>query len=258
MRVPLHIVEERRRQLRELIRRDGFLPLAEICERLGVSTATARRDLAAIENDGHITRTYGGALADYNTSFASIGERDRMARSAKSIIARAAGRKTPRRGILYLDAGTTVLALARLLASRKGRQDLTVVTNSLAVATVLGGAPGITLHLIGGMFLHRQSVLFGEQSIHALDAWHIDASFLGGQAMDAAGIWNSHAEIAALQRAVIERSKAAYFCLDATKLDRKTPHLVVPWGEMGTLITDGSREQLRNAGVPLARTLLAR
>ncbi|MGH8021117.1 MAG: DeoR/GlpR family DNA-binding transcription regulator [Opitutaceae bacterium] len=258
MRVPLHIVEERRRQLRELIRRDGFLPLAEICERFGVSTATARRDLAAIENEGHITRTYGGALADYNTSFASLGERDRLARSAKSIIARAAERRTPRRGIVYLDAGTTVLALARLLASRGGRQDLTVVTNSLAVATVLGGAPGIALHLIGGVFLHRQSVLFGEQSIQSLDKWHIDASFLGGQAMDATGIWNSHAEIAALQRAVIDRSRAAYFCLDATKLGQNTPHLVVRWGGAGTLVTDAAREQVKDAGIPLAHALLAR
>ncbi|BET66470.1 DeoR/GlpR family DNA-binding transcription regulator [Opitutales bacterium ASA1] len=258
MRVPAHIVEERRRQLRELVRRDGFIPVAEICERFGVSIATARRDLAAIENDGHITRTYGGALADYNTSFASIGERDRMARSAKSIIAAAAERKTPRDGTVYLDAGTTVLALARLLAGRTSRQQLTVVTNSLAVATVLGGAPGITLHLIGGVFLHRQSVLFGEQSIEALRNWRFDAAFLGGQSLDATGIWNSHAEIVDLQRAVIEHSTTAFFCLDATKLGRSTPHLVTRWPDAGMLVTDATREQLRAQQVPLAQVVLAR
>ena len=44
MRVPQHLVDRRREELRGLIRRDGFLPVAEICRRLGVSAATARRD----------------------------------------------------------------------------------------------------------------------------------------------------------------------------------------------------------------------
>ena len=48
MRVPLHIVEARRERLRELIRTDGFLPVAELAKRLGVSVVTARRDLATV------------------------------------------------------------------------------------------------------------------------------------------------------------------------------------------------------------------
>ena len=48
MRVPRHIVESRHERLRGLIRTDGFLPVGEICRRLGVSEATARRDLSAL------------------------------------------------------------------------------------------------------------------------------------------------------------------------------------------------------------------
>ncbi|MGC4072723.1 MAG: DeoR/GlpR family DNA-binding transcription regulator [Nibricoccus sp.] len=155
MRVPLHIVEARRERLRTLIRQDGFIPVSDICRALKISEATARRDLAAIEESGHITRTYGGALADYNTAFASLGERAKRARSAKALIARAAFERVPTGGTIFLDAGTTILALARLLARRRAQQ-LTVVTNSLPVASVLGGAPGITLHLLGGIFLHRR------------------------------------------------------------------------------------------------------
>jgi DeoR/GlpR family transcriptional regulator of sugar metabolism len=60
MRVPQHLVDRRREELRHLIRCDGFLPVNVICQRLGVSAATARRDLVAVEANGHITRTYGG------------------------------------------------------------------------------------------------------------------------------------------------------------------------------------------------------
>jgi DeoR/GlpR family transcriptional regulator of sugar metabolism len=255
MRVPLHIVEARRERLRELIRRDGFLPLADICRHFDISEATARRDLASIEAAGHITRTYGGALADYNSSFASLGERTKRARSAKSRIARAAVRHVPLSGTIFLDAGTTVLALARLLTRRKNHS-ITVVTNSLAVASVLGGAPGITLQLLGGIFLHRQATLFGNHAVTALTGTKIDAAFLGAEAMNAEGIWNSHEEVVNLQRAVLHTASRVYFCIDATKLNRNTPHRVATWNEGHRLVTDASAAQLRNAGIAITDSLL--
>jgi DeoR/GlpR family transcriptional regulator of sugar metabolism len=260
MRVPLHIVERRREHLRQLIRTDGFLPVDEICRRLEVSEATARRDLAAIAAKGHITRTRGGALADYNTTFASLGQRAQRARTAKSRIAATALAQVPASGIVFLDAGTTVQAIARLLLGRQPFTNLTVVTNSLPVASVLGGAKGIELHVLGGMFLHRQAVLFGPQSIRALNAWKFDAAFLGGEGMDADGISNSHANIALFQQAVLRRSERTFFCLDASKLGRSTPHRVTGWESGVTLVTDASPAELAKAAVavPVTRYLAAR
>jgi DeoR/GlpR family transcriptional regulator of sugar metabolism len=249
MRVPQHLVDRRREELRGLVRRDGFLPVAEICRRLGVSEATARRDLAAIEANGHITRTNGGALADYNTSFASLNERASRARSAKGRIAALAAERLPRAGTIFLDAGTTVQALARLLLRRRNLAGLTVVTNSLSVATMLGGAPGLELHVLGGTFLHRQAVLFGAETIEALGRWKFDAAFLGGEGMDAGGITNSHPEIAEFQQAVIGHSVRAWFCLDASKLARATPHRVTAWTDNVTLITDATPAQLLAANI---------
>lgn len=249
MRVPLHVVIDRQKRLRELIRQDGFLPLAEICRRLEVSAATARRDLASIAARGEISRTRGGALADYNTTFASIRERATRARTAKDRIASAAVRLMPEQGIIFLDAGTTVCAAARAMLRRRTFAGLTVVTNSLPVATILGGARGIELHVVGGMFLHRQAVLFGERAMHALDGWRFDAAFLGGEGMNAEGISNSHAEIAAFQQAVMTRTSAPYFCMDGTKLGRHTPHRVSAWDKRVRLITDLSPAVLEAAGI---------
>jgi DeoR/GlpR family transcriptional regulator of sugar metabolism len=254
MRVPLHIVELRREKLRQLIRADGFLPIAAICERLNVSASTARRDLGVIAANGQITRTRGGALADYNTTFASLGERAHRARSAKTRIGAAALARVPLSGVIFLDAGTTVQALARLLLARRSFNGLTVVTNSLPVASVLGGAPGLELHVLGGMFLHRQAVLFGPGSIRALAEWRFDAAFLGGEGMNARGISNSHANIAAFQKAVLAQTAASYFCLDATKLGRATPHPVVGWDQRFALITDATVPALAKASIPLPLT----
>lgn len=250
MRVPLHIVESRREELRGLIRRDGFLPVAEICRRLGVSEATARRDLTAIASDGRITRTYGGALADYNSSFAPPQERAGRARSAKSRIAARAATLVPDRGVIFLDAGTTVHAVAReLLRRREDFTGLTIVTNSLPVATMLGGAPGLELHVLGGTFLHRQAILLGADAIEALGRWHFDLALLGGEGFDASGVFNSHPDIAAFQQAVLQNTRRPCFCLDASKLGRTAPTPVVGWDRAGTLVTDATAARLATAGL---------
>jgi DeoR/GlpR family transcriptional regulator of sugar metabolism len=224
--------------------------VADICRALKISEATARRDLAAIEESGHITRTHGGALADYNIAFASLGERAKRARSAKSLIARAAFARVPASGTLFLDAGTTILALARLLARRRAQQ-LTVVTNSIPVASVLGGAPGITLHLLGGIFRHRQSTLFGDLAVSSLTAWDFDAAFLGGEAMNSEGVFNSHEEVVRLQRAASASPRETFFCLDSSKLGHATPHRVATWPEITRLVTDATPTELKSASIVL-------
>ncbi|WP_404425250.1 DeoR/GlpR family DNA-binding transcription regulator [Nibricoccus sp. IMCC34717] len=252
MRVPKHLVEKRREQLRGLIRTDGFLPLAEICRRLKVSPATARRDLVEIAAAGHITRTHGGALADYNASFASHLQRQHRARTAKERIAAKAVAEIPDSGTLFLDAGTTVQAIARRLLKRRDNGVLRVVTNSLAVAAILGGAPQLQVEVLGGTFLHRQAILLGEATVRALAPWRFDISFLGGEGLDSEGITNSHPELAAFQREVLARSKRTLFCLDATKLGRATPHRVVDWTAPVEIATDATARALSDAGVPRA------
>jgi DeoR/GlpR family transcriptional regulator of sugar metabolism len=258
MRVPQHLVDRRREELRGLIRRDGFLPVAEICRRLGVSEATARRDLIAVEANGHITRTYGGALADYNSAFASLDERSGRARPAKARIAESAAALIPRSGTIFLDAGTTIQAVARALTRRRDLTHLVVATNSLAAASVLAGAAGVELHVVGGMFLNRQAALMGARAIRALGDWVFDAAFLSGQAMDASGISNSHESIADFQKAVLQQSTRIYFCLDASKLGRATPNHVAPWKQLTALITDASTKRLLTQGIKLPPTKLHR
>ena len=259
MRVPQHIVDLRREELRSLIRRDGFLPVNEICRRLGVSEATARRDLVAVEANGHITRTYGGALADYNSAFASHDERSGRARPAKARIAERAAALIPRTGNIFLDAGTTIQALARALAAQPGPRALVVVTNSLAAASVLGGAPGVELHVVGGSFLSRQAALMGPRAIKALGGWVFDAAFLGGEGMDAAGISNSHESVADFQKTVLRHAKRVYFCLDASKLGKATPHRVAAWSQLSALISDTppSRLVAHDIKLPPAKLLRA-
>ncbi|HEY5078729.1 MAG TPA: hypothetical protein VII43_02735, partial [Opitutaceae bacterium] len=167
----------------------------------------------------------------------------------KERIAAAAMELLPRKGVVFLDAGTTVQAIARQLLQRRRFKGLAIVTNSLPVATMLGGTSGLELHMLGGAFLHRQAALLGRGSVLALATWRFSAAFLGGEGMGSDGITNSHEELAVFQRAVLLRSSNSYFCLDATKLGLATPHIVTTWTNTFSMITDAKPAQLANFGI---------
>jgi DeoR/GlpR family transcriptional regulator of sugar metabolism len=250
MRVPRHVVEARRSRLTELLMERGYLPISELCEELGVSEATARRDLSALESEERITRTYGGALGEFNATFTSFRERLRQGTEAKGSIARTAASLVKPGMKVYLDAGTTAFAIAQELR-RSRLENLTVVTNNLALLETLGSLSGAKTIVLGGQLLERQSVLLGEEAVKAAGAQEIDIAFLSAQGMTEKGLWNSQRDIIRLQQAVMKRAGRSCFCLDRTKLGRTAPEHLATWSRISTLISDLSLPELRQAGITL-------
>ena len=255
MRVPKQVVEARRSRLTELLLERGYLPISELCEELGVSEATARRDLSALESEERITRTYGGALGEFNANFTSFRERLREGTDAKGAIARTAVSLIRPGMSVYLDAGTTAFAIAQELRRRLPER-LTIITNNLALLETLGSLPGAKTILLGGQLLERQSVLLGEEAVKAVALQEIDMAFLSAQGMNDQGLWNSQRDIIRLQQAVMKRSRRSCFCLDRTKLGRSAPEHLAGWGSVESLVSDISLPELRQAGITLKSGIL--
>ena len=260
MRVPRHIVEARRSRLTSLLQERGYLPISDLCAQLGVSEATARRDLSALESEERITRTYGGALGglgEFNATFTSFRERLRQSTEAKNSIARTAVSLIKPGMSIYLDAGTTAFAIAQEMR-RHLPENLTIITNNLALIETLGSLPGTKTILLGGQLLERQSVLLGKEAVQAATEHEIDMAFLSAQGMTEQGLWNSQRDIIHLQQAVMKHSERSCFCLDRSKLGRTAPEHLIAWPQVGTLLSDLSLPELRLAGIILKQgTLLS-
>lgn len=248
MRVPLEVVESRRRELAHLIQRQGYMPVKELCKRFGISEATARRDLDALERQQKITRTFGGALVDFNLKFPSFQQRQSENAASKQKVARAALALIRPGDRVFFDAGTTVFLIAELLRDQPVAP-LTVVTYSLPVAEVLAAVDSLSVHLLGGQLLQRQSILLGEVTRHALDLWNFDLALLGSRAANEDGIWNAPPEVQQVQREVIRRSTRPVFCLDHTKIGTTGPHFFYPWSKDFELLTDATPAQIKRAGL---------
>ena len=245
MKVSLHIVEDRRHRLADYLRRHAYAPLQAVCAEFGVSEATARRDLAILAGRNEIVRTYGGALTEFTQRFPSFRERERVHARAKRRIAAAARAHIPPGTTCYLDFGTTIFALAGELRRRPVR-GLRVVTNNLPVAELLSGsAPDLRVHLLGGELLPRQSVLLGAAARKALRFHAIDLAFISAEGADAAGVWNTQEEVAALQQTLLTQAARSILCLDASKIGRTAPAFLAPWDRFDRLITDAPAARLR-------------
>ena len=250
MKVAYEVVKARRDQLAQLLAEHQYLPLAEVCARLGISEATARRDLTALERDHAITRTYGGAVGDYNRRFDSFRERLAQSADAKRRIANAALNLIKPRMVVYLDGGTTVHAVADALAIG-GPRPLTLVTNNLMVAERLSDIDGIELNVLGGQYLRRQAVILGPKAQTSAKLWRYDLALFGAEAITARGLWNTQADVVAVERTVARSAKSTVFLVDASKLGASAPVFLLPWTDIDTLVTDATSEVLTQAGIVL-------
>lgn len=248
MRVADHVVQARRQRLAGLLARHHYLSLGDLCDRLQVSEPTARRDLAALEADRAITRTHGGALIEYNQKFPSF--RDRLGRASvvKRRLGAAAARLLAPGQTVWLDGGTTVYYVAEALADRRPR-DLVVVTHNMPAAELLADLGDVEVHLLGGQYFRRTSLLLGPRTVSAVRRWRFDVALLGVEGIDRAGLWNSLRDVVLLQRAVLRASALRVVLADAVKFGRRAPEFLGRTSEADKILTEVSSSDFEAAGL---------
>jgi len=249
MKVASSIILARQKSLAELLQSHRYLPLAEVCARLGISEATARRDLRVLVRENKITRTYGGALGHFDATFTSFADRRAVDHEVKARLAQKARGFIKENTTCFFDVGTTIFALAEALY-RKPVAGLHAVTNSLPVAEMLGRAE-VEVHLLGGRFLQRQSLLLGPETKRAAKCWKFDLVFLGAEGLSRDGIWASEPEVASFQKTLIAQAKHVIVCATATKLDRETGVFLSPWTPKFQLVTDITATMCKRRGLPV-------
>lgn len=228
---------ERRGRITELIAEKGFLRVNELSDLFQVSEVTIRNDLDVLAGQGLLVRNHGGAMANTTASLTSafdhraslnLEEKRRIGRAAASLV-------TPGETII-LDAGTTVMELAKSL---NGVSPLTVVTNALNVATQVGALPDVHVILVGGV-LSRETIstvgYYAERDLGELVAQKV---FLGAHTVEwESGVTSPSIEVAQVKRAMIRAARQVILLADSSKWGRVTFAKVVPLTTVHVLVTD--------------------
>ena len=212
------LAPERMDRLREIVRGQRVVRVDAIERQLGVSAATVRRDLLALERSGEVERVHGGAVSrGERLEEPLFDDKASLAPEEKRRIARAALGLIRPDDTIYLDGGSTVLELARLL---RDRARLTVVTNSLRAAQELAGG-GPRLILAGGELRRLSQTLVGPLTRHLLEQVRVDRAFMGTIGLDlGTGMTTTDPGEAYTKSIVLERAREVVLLADGSKIGR--------------------------------------
>ncbi len=240
------LAAERHAQIRTVVDDRTFASVHDLCTLLDVSDITIRRDLDLLERAGHLRRTRGGAMSLRPTLDVPYTNRTELHVAAKHAIGASAAALVRAGETIFLNAGSTIMAMARALV---GRHDLTVVTNAYTIVPILVNEPGIQLILTGGVARSQTGSLVGPLAERTVDELRVDRAFLGATGVHLDAGWtNSSLDEAALQRALLRAATDNYVLADHTKFGRISFARVGPLSALTAVITDtGLNAETRDA-----------
>ena len=228
---------ERQQRIIAEARRAGRVEVTALADSLGVAAETVRRDLTALERRGSLRRVHGGAIPVERLEVEpTLAARSSRLTEVKRRIAARALDELPSGGSIILDAGSTALAVAELLPPDL---DLTVVTNSLAAATVLSTHPGITLYLLGGRVRGTTGASVGEWATGPLGEVTVDLALVGTNGLSVArGLTTPDQSEALVKRAMVASARRCIVLTDSSKAGDDHLHRFAQLTDIDLVITD--------------------
>lgn len=187
----------------------------DFSEPLAVSEATIRRDLQELEDLGFLRRIHGGAALAESAIEPLFNDKKQKNKDSKKRIAEAALTLINDNDRIYLDGGSTILYLARLLNQRK---NLTVVTNSILAAATLMDSPH-KLVMLGGEFRPISRTLIGALTEPVIEHLQVDKAFMGTIGFSLKmGMTTTASEEAFTKTKIMQKSNQIILLADSSKL----------------------------------------
>jgi DeoR/GlpR family transcriptional regulator of sugar metabolism len=198
---------------------------SELAQEFQISEDAIRRDLRALAADGHCKRVYGGALPVSPASRA-LSERVSIQPREKILLARTGARLIHPRGLIFLDGGSTNLALVAELPDDK---HLTIATNSVLVANAVLNRKGLKLLMVGGAVEADLAACVDADAVLAVQRMNIDHCFLGACAVSSElGLGGFNPADTLFKRVLMSRSQRVTALVTLDKLETRAPHVIGP------------------------------
>lgn len=228
--------------------------VTQLAADLEVSTETIRRDLTELDEQGRISRTYGGAVSAGNRFEPALAERLTLNVAERRAIAARAAELFAGEDALLLGGGATMLIFARAL--REIRHRLTVMTPAYPVAMELSANPLIEVMMLPGIFEPKEGIVCGSETIRAIERYRPPVAIIGASGVNAGGVSEALLSAAEVYGAMLNSAARGVVLADHDKFEKRALVMLCPWTPAMTLVTDkappGSIEQaLRSGGATL-------
>jgi DeoR family transcriptional regulator, aga operon transcriptional repressor len=240
--------EVRRELMLALVTERGFVRVADLSEKFGISEVTVRADLEVLDRRRVVRRVRGGAVPAGKELRDELSFEESLSASAveKQLIGRAAAGLVGPGESLILDVGTTTTFIARSLVARSELHDLVVFTNGLNIAMELESAiPRFSVIMTGGTLRRLQHSLVDPMAQHLLRETNADTVFIGCNGVHAErGVTNINAPEAEIKKRMLASASRRIVVADGSKIGRVELAWVTGIAEVDLLITGPSAEPM--------------
>lgn len=245
------LVAERYEFIVQLVNERGSIRVSELSELCDVTEETIRRDLDRLEQAGRLRRSHGGAVSVKEQTEIPYFEREVTFADEKRKIAQAAVERIAPGQRILLDASSSAWYMAAILPDIP----LTVLTNSIKVATELASKEKIEVISTGGILAARSLSFVGPLAERSLDAYHVDTLFFSCKGVHLErGISESNEWQARIKQKMIGTADRVVLLADWSKFGVQALTQVAALGEVHEIVTDqraeaGTMQRLRERGL---------
>ncbi len=250
--------EQRREKIMAEVHEIGKVRVADLSREYKVSEVSVRKDLEALEAEGHLRRVHGGAIA-LNKLYVNmdLGERYKTNSTAKKHLAELAAEFIEDNDTVFMNAGTTLTYVLRAI---KGKKNVSIVTNSIQNATEAASHSSFNVILLGGDVDPKYQFTHGSDAEKQLENYHATKCILSVDGVSAdSGLTLYYSNEAALARKMINSATSVIVVADGSKIGREVFARITDAKKMDILITNKTDKRevlstLEELGVKIYQT----
>ncbi|GAB3925444.1 DeoR/GlpR family DNA-binding transcription regulator [Larkinella terrae] len=236
------LANQRRDKILELLKEDGSAKVIDLAKLFKVTEVTIRQDLEKLERDGLVTKEHGGAFlktVENQVRTFSLGNQENI--DKKERIAAKCLEYIESGDTIILDSGSTTTEIAKKL---RGIKNLTVITNALNIALILGAEPGIEVIMTGGEFKPPTLSLTGQKAADFFKGLNVQKLFLAtaGISLKSGLTYPSISDLV-VKKAMIDAADTTYLVADSTKIGKSAFASLGALSLIDYIVTDAGIEE---------------
>ena len=229
-------MEERRNEILKELDRKGRVKVTDLSKEFGCSEVTIRNDIKAMDIEGLLKRTHGGAVkVETETERKYSAETIYRNVTQKKQIAEAAYEFLDDRDTIIIDDASTSFYLAQEIKNHPEKR-IAVVTNSLIAGNELAGVGHVELFMIGGYVTGHLAATMGDVAIQNMSKFHVGLTSIATPQME-------------VKKAIMKAAEKVYVLADSSKFGGGYLSVICPTNEVDKIITDDgvSKEDIQKA-----------
>ena len=228
---------ERKLSIIDYLEKNRLATVKELARAVYTSEASVRRDIAELEQSGHVEKVYGGVLlTKYKSNIIPARLRDSENHSAKDAIAEKAVKLIQSGDTVMMDASTTVFRMCKYM---KGIKNLKIITNNLRVCGEFTEGDSIKVYCTGGAYSPRNSCFLGAYAESFIKTVNADILFFSAQGMADDGVISDVDENeVSMRKVMLAQAKRKVFLCDSSKMGISKPFKVCDKNEINEIITE--------------------